>query len=261
MTMQDLLSDYRSASEFAVLMQGRMIATNTPAAHQLGKEFNQSWAAAQAIVSAAGGIQNVTNASLHSSSRRADLTELERHIDNCLSATRQLAEIEHYDFTWKDEAEHSEYGNLAPRPDNKLILDICADDLKSLKAAWVREDEAAAEQRTEAATAAAQAAADDAAKELRLSQPSILEVKTGRLLPTRRAAIALLISYSLRGVALPEIVQHLRSFGLSPDIAIDDCIHFFADHVTYTGQSFSFALLDKFADDFEVREVRSHEQA
>lgn len=256
MQLGDLLSDYRSAAEFAVLMQGRMIFTNAPAAHQLGNDFNQHWAAAQAIVSAAGGIQYVTNANPHSTSRNNtnDLNELENHLFSANQAIRQLAEIEHYDFTWRDEAEREAHPDIQVRPDNKTILDICADDLEALRASFVREDEAAAEQRTEQAQAAAQAAADEAAKELRLSQPSILEVKTGRLLPSRRAAIALLISYSLRGVALPEIVQHLRSFGLSPDIAIDDCIHFFGGNVTYTGTAFTFTLQDgQFRDDFELR--------
>jgi hypothetical protein len=79
----------------------------------------------------------------------------------------------------------------------------------------------------------------------KLSQPSLLCVKTKHLSATRSAAMAMLIKQSrLEPHQFHLVVQGLRNHGLDAEQAINDCIYTFADNVKYNGYSFSFDITE-----------------
>lgn len=255
MDLSDLLADYRSVAEFAVLLDGRRVLGHS-AAVEAGRSFKASWYGVTQIINAAGGIENVSNKDQRSSDTN-DLHQLENALHRCMAAMRELSEHEYYEITWKSEAEHSEFAGKVLRLDNSNIIAHCQQQLKQLQAQFKRDDDAIAQLAADRAQAKLQAATTAQAKLERLKQPSILMVKTGRLLPTRRHGIALLIRMTQQSKSLPDIVSTLRSVGMDAETVINDAIWHFPEHCHYSGEAFRFNLLDKFLDDFEIREVQS----
>lgn len=253
MTIEDLIADYRSVAEFAVLLDGRRVLGHKDAV-EAGRSFKASWFAAQQIINAAGGIENVSDKTMRSSDR-PELHHLSNALHRCMAAMRELAEHEYFEITWRNEQEHAEFAGQILRLDNSNIIAHCEQQLKQLQAQFKREDDAIAQLAADRAQAQAQAAAVAEAKAARLKQPSLLMVKTGRLLPTRRHGIALLIRMSQQSKSLPDIISTLRAFGMPPETVINDTLHFFPQHCSYTGEAFRFNLLENFMDDFEIREV------
>lgn len=253
MGLSELLADYRSVAEFAVLLDGRRVLGHRDAV-EAGRSFKASWFAVVQIINAAGGIENVCDKSMRSSDTN-DLHQLGNALHRCMAAIRELSLHEYYEITWKSEDEHLEFAGKILRLDNSKIIAHCEQQLKQLQAQFKREDDAIAQLEADRAQAKAQAAATAQAKAARLKQPSILMVKTGRLLPTRRHGIALLIRMSQQGKSLPDIVSTLRSVGMDAEIVINDLLFHFPNHCHYSGDAFRFDLLDKHLDDFEIREV------
>lgn len=92
----------------------------------------------------------------------------------------------------------------------------------------------------------------------RLKQPSVLMVKTGRLLPTRRNAIAVLIRESQTITQCNQLAPIMKSLGLDFEVTVNDATWHFPNNVFYDGYTFRFNLmgLDLTAD-YSIREVQS----
>lgn len=254
MDLSAIISDYRSVAEFAVLLDGRRVINSHRDAVSAAQSFKANWFAAQQIIDAAGGIEHVADRDQRSSDKN-NLHQLSNALHSCMAAMRELSEHKYFEITWRNEAEHAEFAGKILRLDNSNIIAHCEQQLKELQAQFKREDDAIAQLEADRAQAKAQAADRAQAKAERLKQPSILMVKTGRLLPTRRHGIAMLIRMTQQNKALPDIVSQLRSVGMDAEAVINDTLWHFPQHCFYSGLAFSFNLLDMHLDDFEIREV------